>query len=173
MANARPHTSTQDYRPPGVNNQPPVRPPFADDANKIGAQLQLHNATPNLARDCACMLPKPLDRPRANYPTTADRFERYERLQAAAGTASTRLLIGAFSGRPDQVDLQVTGGAAVVRLTDREDDEGHDLFVFANSTYKTNISKERVWAFNVSDAAPATVTAIGKWAERADRPQLP
>lgn len=104
-------------------------------------------------------------RPRGAFPSVVQKFERYEELTGSAGTGGTFSEIGKFSGQPDNIDLICTGGDALVQLTDRVGREESSLFLRQNESRKTNISRERVTATNVSDASPATIRATGKWAE--------
>jgi len=93
-----------------------------------------------------------------------EKYDRGQQLTGAAGTASVLAEIGKFAGKPDGIDLFITGGAAVVELQDRLGLNGIRFTVPAGQYVPTLVSRERVTAFNVSDAAPATVTATGKWA---------
>jgi hypothetical protein len=108
--------------------------------------------------------PETHDRPRGAYPSTVEKYERYEELAAAAGTGGTFADIGAFSGTPDAIDLVATGGDALVSLRDHAGREESSLRLIANVPRETHLSRRRVFAVNVSDAAAATVRATGKWA---------
>lgn len=101
-------------------------------------------------------------------PLVGAKFERYEEITAAAGTGGAFTEIGTFSGRPDAIDLVATGGDALVRLTDELGREESSLRLIANVPRETWLSKRRVSASNVSDAAQATVRATGKWAVRGE-----
>jgi hypothetical protein len=104
------------------------------------------------------------ERPAENRPVTSEKYDRGQTLSGAAGTGSVLLEIGKFAGKPDVIDIVVTGGAAVVELQDRLGLNGIRYTVPVNIPLQTQVSRERVTAFNVSDASPATVIATGKWA---------
>ncbi len=116
---------------------------------------------------CTCY-PQDRRRPTGAFPSVVQKFERYEELSGAAGLGGAFADLGLFTGRPDNIDLTVTGGDALIKLTDRVGREESALRVIAGQTRRTHLSRERVLATNVSDAAPATVRATGKWAEPAN-----
>jgi hypothetical protein len=104
-------------------------------------------------------------------PSTAAKFERYQVISGLAGTGAVMALVGTFSGEPDVIDLLAVGGDAQVQLRNRLGQPEGQFRLVANVPYPTMISRESVWAFNQSDAAPATIIATGKWAlleERAE-----
>jgi hypothetical protein len=104
------------------------------------------------------------ERPRGAYPSSLEKYERYEELSAAAGTGGAYADLGAFSGTPDAIDLVCTGGDALVSLRDHAGREESSLRLIANVPRETHISGRRLFTVNVSDAAAATVRATGKWA---------
>jgi hypothetical protein len=104
------------------------------------------------------------ERPAENRPVVSEKYDRGQTLSAAAGTGSVLALVGVYAGKPDVIDLLATGGAAVVELQDRLGLNPIRFTVPINTPFQTQVSRERVTAFNVSDAAPATVIAVGKWA---------
>ncbi len=97
-------------------------------------------------------------------PYIGQKYDRGQFLTALAGTGAVLGLIGVFAGKPDGIDLTVTGGAAIVELQDRLGLNGIRYLIPANGTLETLVSRERVTAFNVADGSPATVAATGKWA---------
>jgi len=103
-------------------------------------------------------------RPAQSEPQLEGKFQRGQNLSALAGTGSVLGLVGVFAGQPDQIDLLASGGDAIVELQDRLGLNGIRYRIPINVLFRTQVSRERVMAFNVSDAAPATVTAVGKWA---------
>lgn len=105
-----------------------------------------------------------MERPAENRPAATEKYDRGQNLNALAGTGGTLALVGVFAGKPDVIDLTVTGGAAVVELQDRLGLNPVRFTVPAGAVFSTQVSRERVMAFNVSDAAAATVSATGKWA---------
>jgi hypothetical protein len=143
-----------------ASNQPLVRPVYAPARMQREAlaaeRLTIPLAPPYPGRD--------RDRPAETRPAVTDKFDRGQNLTGAAGTGSVLAEIGKFAGKPDAIDLMVTGGAAVVELQDRLGLNGIRYTVPVNTLIPTAVSRERVTAFNVSDAAPATVIAVGKWA---------
>jgi hypothetical protein len=104
------------------------------------------------------------ERPAEWEPAPGLKYDRGQQVSALAGVGGVLGLVGVFAGKPDAIDLIVSGGAAVVELQDRLGLNGIRFTVPAGQYLPTLVSRERVTAFNVSDAAPATVTATGKWA---------
>ncbi len=109
--------------------------------------------------------PCPRERPQGTFPTTVEKYERYEEVAGLAGTAAAFIEIGTFSGTPDAIDLLATGGDALVSLRDPTGREESALRLVANVPRETHISRRKVYAANVADGSPATVRATGKWAE--------
>lgn len=104
------------------------------------------------------------ERPAERTPIATEKYDRGQTLSGAAGTGSVLAEIGKFAGKPDVIDLVVTGGTAVVELQDRLGLNGIRYTIPVGSPFSTMVSRERVTAFNASDASPATVIAVGKWA---------
>jgi len=103
-------------------------------------------------------------RPAEWEPSPGLKYDRGQNLQALAGTGSVLGLIGVFAGKPDAITLLASGGDAIVELQDRLGLNGIRFRLTVNQPMQTLVSRERVTAFNVSDASPATVNATGLWA---------
>jgi hypothetical protein len=90
-------------------------------------------------------------------------YTSYEVVTAGAGTGGAFSEIGRFSGVPDAVEALATGGDALVILSDELGTEESAIRLVVGLAQMLHISRRVVLASNVSDAAPSTVRATGKW----------
>jgi hypothetical protein len=109
--------------------------------------------------------PELRERPRGAYPSTVEKYERYEVLTGDAGTGAAFVDLGKFSGTPDAIDLLATGGDALVSLRDDTGREESSLRLVIGVPLETHISRRRIFAANVDDLKQATIRATGKWAD--------
>lgn len=112
----------------------------------------------------------PEARPREVGPPSliGEKYERYESTAGFVAVADTDTEVITFSGRPDSIVLSALVGAVLVTLTDRLNRESHVIPVRIGETIETHISRERVLARENVAAAGATLSVVGKYAERAE-----
>src|SRR5712664_3413896 len=146
--------------PSPADTAPGLHPVYAD-----GRMAQEIVAAERLTIPLAKVYPgRERERPAEWESRPNEKYDRSQQLTGAAGTGSVLAEVGKFAGKPDGIDLFVSGGAAVVELQDRLGLNGIRFTIPVGVYVPTLVSRERVTAFNVSDAAPATITATGKWA---------
>lgn len=159
MSGYRPGSSGYSAPSPAWNRPPERR--LYDPPIMPGEVARAERKTIPLAAVYIC---RGMERSAENRPIATEKYDRGQNLNALAGTGGVLALVGVFAGKPDVIDLAVTGGAAVVELQDRLGLNAVRFTVPAGAIFSTQVSRERVMAFNVSDASAATVSATGKWA---------